>query len=140
MSELVSYKDVEESYEGELIHDLAWVDKKLEEAQNILFAACPNAAVIAESLDHPKRGLLRDILVRAVLRVVRDGSPGLKSETLGNYEYSKDALSSSSNLWFPDQELSLLGCGPGARWVGSAKVSTDPVFSAPARVARGCWW
>ena len=126
---LVSYEDAMRSYEGDAADaPRALTERRLQEAENLLFGVCAHARRRAET--PAGRALVEDIITRAVLRLVRDSSPGYKSETEGNYSYEKDPLTSSGNLWFPEADLAALGCGKAPRAaVGTIRVSANPTFA-----------
>lgn len=137
---VVCLQDVLASYEGEVSDDKhAWLSQKVEEAERILFAQCPTARHRVES-DDDFKALFRDCVVRAVLRVVRDESPMYRSETEGNYSYSKNMLVASGDVWFPDKELDFLGCRGGLS-IGTARLGISSPYGVPSRnIARGRWY
>ena len=138
---LVTYEALLDSFEGDP-GDVprGLVERRLAEAERLLFRQCPASRRLADS-DPEVRAFVEDVIIRAVLRTVRDSSPGLKSEQLGNYGYTKDSLSSSGNLWFPREDLAGLPCSAGSR-VGVARTSPDPTFAntRPRVVRGGGWW
>ncbi len=138
---LVSFERAMQSYEGDEAEvDREIVEARLDEAERLLFRLCPASRHLIDSpADRP---FLEDVIIRAVLRTVRDTSPGLKSENLGNYAYTKDSLTQSGNVWFGRDDLAALPCGGGAR-IGTVRISADSTFAntRPRRVARaGGWW
>lgn len=137
----LTFNDIAGSYEGELPEDQReWVETKIGEAIRLLQGICPKLRDSC-SLDHPRADLVRDVVTRAVLRVVRDEDPTLKTESENGYSYSKNALTASGDLWFPEKDLAALRCGPAKAKIGSAKTAPDPVFASPRRVTRrGGWW
>ncbi|MFW0183774.1 Gp19/Gp15/Gp42 family protein [Rothia sp. CCM 9417] len=139
MGNIVTVEDVAASYEGEIPDEQReWVGQKIAEAQRILYAQCP-AAKARASIDSEFFLLVKDCVVRAVLRVVRDESPMYRSETEGNYSYSKNMLVASGDIWFPDKELAFLGCNARTK-VGGTRLRMSAPYGYPSRVARGVKW
>lgn len=131
------------SYEGEPA-DQELVKQRLAEAERLLFGLCPSARLRAQSED--TLPLVQDVIIRAVLRTLRVENPTMRSESEGNYSYTRDALSASGNLWFPREDLAALGCGSRGGKVGSTSVRPSQTF-APTGVPRrryvhrgGGWW
>lgn len=120
MSNVLGYvsTDLEASYEGELDLDNLdeWYQEKLDEAVRLLIRKVPS--IVARMAAHdPSTGagidpaFVKDKVVNAVLRVVRDPDSTFKSESEGNYSYQRDPLASSSNIWYTKDELADLGAG-----------------------------
>ena len=91
--------------------------------------------------DHVPVGLVRDVVATVVMRVLRDKSPGLKSENEGNYGYEKDSLTSSGNVWVSREDLAALGCGPSRGRAGTARIGHGRTFAGTHLVTRERgWW
>lgn len=144
----LDFRQVREAYEGDMPDEQeSFVEAKILEAFRLLYGLCPRSKHVP-TWDVDRQGLVRDTVIRAVLRVIRDEDPTLKSESENGYSYTKDSLVSSGNLWFPDADLRALGCDPGSnaagRRIGSVKTRPDPVFAGTQRrrviTSRGGWW
>lgn len=120
--------DLVAAYEGVIdqkdTETMNWLQRQLAKAERALIGECPSLPrrLAAGSVDP---GLVQDVVIDAVLRLVRDEDPTLKTESEGGYSYSKNALSASANIWFPDKDLARIGCkAVDAGFVGTARVST----------------
>lgn len=124
----VSFDDLVAAYEGTIDQDdsvtVQWLEHQIGKAERALIGDCPSLPrrLAAGSVDP---ALVKDVVVDAVLRLVRDEDPTLKTESENGYSYSKNPLSASANLWFPDKDLARIGCkAVDAGFVGTARVST----------------
>jgi hypothetical protein len=124
----VTVDDLVDAYEGAIDTQDAetqkWLTHQIGKAERALIGECPSLPrrIVAGSVDVE---LVRDVVVDAVLRLVRDEDPTLKTESENGYSYSKNALSASANIWFPDKDLARIGCkAVDAGFVGTARVST----------------
>lgn len=90
----------------------AWVSKQINKATRRLLATCPTLESRLRN-NQSLADIAKDIVVEAVARMARmdDDAIGIKSESEGEYSYSVDPLTRSGNIWFPDKDLALLGCG-----------------------------
>lgn len=125
---MVSVDDLVAAYEGVIDNQDSetqnWLKYQIGKAERALIGECPSLPrrIAAGSVDVD---LVRDVVVDAVLRLVRDEDPTLKTESENGYSYSKNALSASANIWFPDKDLARIGCkAVDAGFVGTARVST----------------
>lgn len=136
----VEFEDVARSFEGDIPdEDRALVEQRIAEAFRLLYGICPVVRVRVENRQVDP-DLVADVIIRAVLRPIRDDSPIYKSESENGYSYSKDSLVASGGLWFPEADLTALGCGRAVAF-GSTRVAPDPGFARPSRrIARGRWW
>ena len=145
---IITTQDVLASFEGTLEEtgmSLEWLQARLEEAVLLLRKQCPNAKSIMDNAypDPEDLALIRIIISRAIHRLLRDDAPGYQSETESGYTYVKNPQEVSSNLWYPDKDLALLGCKPGAKAIGTARLGTSSVYAAPKRhmCSRAIrWW
>lgn len=124
----VAVDDLVTAYEGVIDKQdpetQEWLKHQIGKAERALIGECPSLPrrIAARSVDVE---LVRDVVVDAVLRLVRDEDPTLKTESENGYSYSKNALSASANIWFPDKDLARIGCkAVDAGFVGTARVST----------------
>ena len=124
----VTVDDLVDAYEGAIdtqdSETQNWLKYQIGKAERALIGECPSLPrrIAAGSVDVE---LVRDVVVDAVLRLVRDEDPTLKTESENGYSYSKNALSASANIWFPDKDLARIGCkAVDAGFVGTARVST----------------
>ncbi|WP_269929106.1 Gp19/Gp15/Gp42 family protein [Kocuria massiliensis] len=141
----MTFQDVVDSYEGDIPEgDRDLIERRIEEAFRLLYGMCPVTRRRVED-DTVDRQLVADVVIRAILRLVRDDDPVFKSESENGYSYTKNSLTASGNLWFPDADLTALGCGRASA-VGSAEVRTDRKFAyphnriSPRVTRRGGWW
>lgn len=109
---------------------VSWVYEQIEKASRRLLATCPTLKTRLEN-DLELQGLFKDVVVEAVGRMARmdDSSVGIKSESEDGYSYQIDPLARSGNIWFPDKDLVLLGCG-----------SADTFIPRSARLTPGSLW
>lgn len=126
---------VAEAYEGEIDREdeqtVRWLTGQIDKAVRALFAECPTLPrrVDAQQID---RLLVQDVVVDAVLRVLRDEDPTIKSESESGYSYTKNALSASGDIWFPEKDLRRLGCTGGAGgFVGTARTKPSRPWGWP---------
>lgn len=124
----VSVDDLVAAYEGVIDKQdpetQNWLKYQIGKAERALIGECPSLPrrIAAGSVDVD---LVKDVVVDAVLRLVRDEDPTLKTESENGYSYSKNALSASANIWFPDKDLARIGCkAVDAGFMGTARVST----------------
>lgn len=124
----VSVDDLVAAYEGVIDKQdpetQNWLKYQIGKAERALIGECPSLPrrIAAGSVDVE---LVKDVVVDAVLRLVRDEDPTLKTESENGYSYSKNALSASANIWFPDKDLARIGCKAVDKgFVGTARVST----------------
>ena len=136
--------ELESYFEGDLGEfEERYVLKLIESAERRVAGLCPNARHLMESdaPDDLKIGLVRDVVATVVMRVLRDKSPGLKSENEGNYGYEKDSLTSSGNIWVSREDLAALGCGPSRGRAGTARIGHGRTFAGTHLVTRERgWW
>ena len=92
-----------------------YLSGQIAKAERRLLATCPTLRNRLATDPH-LREIAKDIVVDAVARVARmhPEEVGLKSESEDGYSYTVDPLTKAGNLWFPDKDLALLGCGPSA--------------------------
>ena len=124
----VSVDDLVAAYEGVIDQNdpvtMEWLKHQIGKAERALIGECPSLPrrLASGAVDGE---LVKDVVVDAVLRLVRDEDPTLKTESENGYSYSKNALSASANIWFPDKDLARIGCkAVDAGFVGTARVST----------------
>lgn len=109
-----------------------WVMTQIEKAERRLFAQCPQTKTLVEREDTATAEMAKDIIIEAVARVARTKADevGIKSESEDGYSYTVDPLTRAGNIWFPDKDLALLGCG----------VAGDVFMPRSASLARGTIW
>lgn len=109
-----------------------WVMTQVEKAERRLYAQCPKTKSRIEGNDKATADMAKDIIIEAVARVARTKADevGIKSESEDGYSYTVDPLTRSGNIWFPEKDLALLGCGA----VG------DVFIPRSATLARGTIW
>ncbi|MDO5619275.1 Gp19/Gp15/Gp42 family protein [Kocuria sp.] len=121
----LTVQDLDAAYEKSIdMEDTDTVDYlqyQLEKATRKLLGKCPTLArrIAAGTVNIDT---VKDVVLDAVLRVVRDEDPSIKSESEGGYSYSKNALAVSPNLWFPDGDLEAIGCTASDSFIGSGRV------------------
>lgn len=142
MYELISYVDIVNSYEADMGDiDPAFIETKIHESLVLLKAQCP---AVKEALNNPDTAdrdyleTIKVVVTKAVLRVVRDPAPGFQSETESGYIYQKFATEASANIWFPKEDLAVLGCGRGNR-IGTVRTGMSKHWAAPAKDGCGAW-
>lgn len=110
---------------------ITWVDEQVSKATRRLLATCPTLRIRLEN-DAAIFDVARDIVIEAVARLVRvdEDSIGLRSESEDGYSYQIDPLTRSGNIWFPDKDLALLGCGS----------NVSSLVPRSARLAVGTTW
>lgn len=91
-----------------------YVQGRLDAAHRLLRSKAPglDARVDSGLLDPD---LVKDVIVEMVLRVLRNPS-GFRSETDGDYSYSRDIQVASGRLMVTDDELEMLGFGSGSTY------------------------
>lgn len=91
-----------------------YVQGRLDAAHRLLHSKAPglDARVDSGVLDPL---LVKDVIVEMVLRVLRNPS-GFRSETDGDYSYSRDIQVASGRLMVTDDELAMLGYGPSSTY------------------------
>lgn len=100
--------DVADSYEGDIeISKVAWVERKIGEAERSLFGLIPNLKARVESGDIDIE-LVKDKVIGAVLRVVRNPQ-GIETEGEGDYSIRLSKTVASGDIWYPDKDLVQLG-------------------------------
>lgn len=107
--------------------DEEYVQSLVDEAVRILLADCQGLRTRVES-GKVDKDLVEDAVKDAVLRVLREDEPTLKSESEDGYSYTKNALATSPDIWITDKWLKRLGCE------GNAEAGPR---SARARVRSG---
>ena len=131
-------------FEGDLGEfDERYVLKLIESAERRVAGLCPKARHLMESddPDELRIGLVRDVVATVVMRVLRDKSPGLKSENEGNYGYEKDSLTSSGNVWVSREGPHPSAARSSRGRAGTARVGHGRTFAGTNLVTReGGWW
>lgn len=91
-----------------------YVQGRLNAAHRLLHGKAPglDARVASDVLD---RGLVKDVIVEMVLRVLRNPS-GFRSESDGDYSYSRDTQVASGRLVVTDDDLETLGYGSSSTY------------------------
>lgn len=91
-----------------------YVQGRLNAAHRLLRGKAPglDARVASGVLD---RDLVKDVIVEMVLRVLRNPS-GFRSETDGDYSYSRDTQVASGRLVVTDDDLETLGFGSSSTY------------------------
>lgn len=103
----ITSDDVEESYEGTIaVSEVAWVERKIDEAVRDLVGLIPSIPARIES-GHLDPELVKDKVVGAVLRVVRNPK-GIESEGEGDYNIKLKNTVASGDIWFQEKDLDLL--------------------------------
>lgn len=129
---------LEYSYEGTLDASLGnYYQAKIDEAVRLLMRKVPNLpARITHGEVDPD--LVTDIIVRAVLRVVRNAD-GAESENAGGYGYKLNPMVASGDIWFPDTDLSLI-TDPYLDLPRAVRITSSPGWSqVDPRYFRGGW-
>ncbi|MGX5360085.1 Gp19/Gp15/Gp42 family protein [Kocuria sp. KH4] len=109
----ITVEAVTETYEGDIdLEDeqtVTWLQGQIDKAVRALLGDCPTLLRrwAAKTVDHL---LVQDVVVDAVLRVVRDEDPTMKGESESGYSYTKNPLMASGDIWFPDKDLRRIGC------------------------------
>lgn len=106
-----------------------WVASLLDKAERKLILVCPSLRMRVAA-DDTLALAAADIVVDAVARVVRTGEDeiGFRSESEDGYSYTRDPLVKSADIWFPDKDIKLLGCG------------SEGFVPRSAGLARGTVW
>jgi len=94
-------------YEGTFSGDAAWLHSKIDEAALILRGRLGDLDAWIGT-DSYRRDALTVVIGRMVRRVMRNPQ-GLRSETAGDYSYTREASASSSSLYVADDDWALLG-------------------------------
>lgn len=91
-----------------------YVQGRLNAAHRLLRSKAPalDARVDSGALDP---ALVKDVIVEMVLRVLRNPG-GYRSETDGDYSYSRDTQVASGRLTVTDDDLETLGFAPGSTY------------------------
>lgn len=126
---------VANAYEGEIDREdettVRWLTEQIDKAVRALIGDCPTLLrrLAAKSVDAL---LVQDVVVDAVLRLVRDEDPTMKSESESGYSYTKNPLTASGDIWFPDKDLRRIGCKAATDgFVGTARVKASRPFGWP---------
>lgn len=112
----------------------AFLEAKILDAIAALMGVCPVAKVLLESpepLSFMNKRNIRAAIINAVVRVARDDGSGFKSERESAYEYTRDPLSTSPNIWFTDKELGAIGCSKRAGIIGTIGPNFNTPYGAP---------
>jgi hypothetical protein len=93
---------------------VVYVQGRLNAAHRLLHGKAPGLdARVASGM--PDRDLVKDVIVEMVLRVLRNPS-GFRSETDGDYSYSRDTQVASGRLVVTDEDLETLGYGSSSTY------------------------
>lgn len=119
LTPFATYVDVEARWRTLTDDEITQVTNHIADAAVLIRAQVPNvdARIAAGSLDI---GLARLATVRAVLRVMLNPT-GLKSETDGEYSYTRDSSQASGELYISSGDLALLS-PRGRAQVGTIRV------------------
>lgn len=136
MSLEISYADIQAYFDGEVIRRTPeFISLAISRALVTLKGKCPN---VAYALNHQDEAdpdylfLVKSVIVDAVVRLVNDDRSGFLSEKESSYEYTRDRLAASSNIWFPEADLEALGCGKHANYAyGSFTAGVGTRMVAP---------
>lgn len=124
----IGIENVSLMYDGVIaVEDEEYVQGLVDKAVRILLSDCKGLLARVETGEVDK-DLVVDAITDAVLRVLNDTDPTLKSESEDGYSYTKNALAASPDVWITDRWLRRLGCG--------GNVEGRP-HSARVRVRRG---
>ena len=122
----LTVEDIDHAYERRIDMDdtetVKYIDHQIGKAIRKLLGLCPTLArrIANKTVDIDT---VKDVVTDAVLRIVRDEDPTIKSESEGGYSYAKNALAASANLWFPDADLAMIGCREASEgFVGSGRL------------------
>lgn len=120
--------DVRARYDKAIPADLeAFVQAHLDDANLLLDSLVPSLAARVGTVG----GLARMVVVRAVLRVLRNPD-GFKGEHAGEYGYYFDANGASGQVAFPPEDLALLEASGSRSRVRSVGLADD-ALSEPMR-------
>lgn len=124
----IDLENVSLMYDGVIAEeDHAYVQGLVDKAVRILLSDCQGLRARVDS-GKVDKDLVVDAITDAVLRVLNDTDPTLKSESEDGYSYTKNALAASPDIWITDKWLKRLGCE------GNAEAGPR---SARARVRSG---
>jgi hypothetical protein len=120
--------DVKARYDKTIPADLEpFVQAHLDDANLLLDSLVPSLSARAGTVG----GLARMVVVRAVLRVLRNPD-GFKGEHAGEYGYYFDANGASGQVAFPPEDLALLEASGSRGRVRSVGLDDD-ALSEPTR-------
>lgn len=122
---------VNAAYEGTIsISEVAWVERKLDQAVRELFASIPTLKARYDS-GKIDEDLVKDKVIDAVLRVVRNPK-GIEDEGEGDYNVRLNKLVASGDIWFPEKDLIQLGWeAPRKTKMGTVHSKATPGWGFP---------
>jgi hypothetical protein len=115
---ITSTGDVREGYEGTITNE-TYVTGLIRKAERVLARRLGPLADWATTDE--RRDAIKDVVGSMVQRVLRNEGSINKSESDGDYSYTRDPLAASANLWVTAAEWDML-LGPSGPGVGTIRV------------------